>query len=389
MNCKKCHKEIPDGSIFCNWCGKKQESTKRKKARRPKGMGSIWYRADRKSPYLVFAPRTANVNGKYLGAYKDMKSAQAALDCYFNDITVNYSTMTVQQIYDEWSKVHFQTLTRNGEQGYKTAYKYLDSLYSRKMCELKTADFQRCIDKCAQNFSRSQCEKVKQICSQLCKYAMQNDIIDKNYAEFLKLPKQNKKEKEIFTDNELNLLWQHSDDERVQIILIMCYTGFRIGEMCNIKKTNVNIEEGYIIAGEKTKAGIDRMVPIFSDVAPFIKNLYTQSTSGKLIDMNVKTLRNNIFYSALSDLKFIDPPTKNPKTNKLEYKNPRLTPHCTRHTFATLCVNAGLSAKKLQKIIGHAKFETTADIYVHEDFNSLKKEIEKLKQANDNQTIGD
>lgn len=34
MLCKKCRKEISDGSIYCNYCGKKQESTKRKTRRR-------------------------------------------------------------------------------------------------------------------------------------------------------------------------------------------------------------------------------------------------------------------------------------------------------------------------------------------------------------------
>ncbi|MFR8294836.1 MAG: zinc-ribbon domain-containing protein [Ruminococcus sp.] len=60
MLCKKCRKEIPDGSIYCNYCGKKQETTKRKVRRRPRGAGCIRHRTDCRDnpPYVPSAPRT-------------------------------------------------------------------------------------------------------------------------------------------------------------------------------------------------------------------------------------------------------------------------------------------------------------------------------------------
>ncbi|WP_242862163.1 hypothetical protein [Christensenella minuta] len=38
----------------------------------------------------------------------------------------------------------------------------------------------------------------------------------------------------------------------------------------------------------------------------------------------------------------------------------------------------GADAKALQKIIGHANYSTTADIYTHLDTTDLRNEIEKL-----------
>ena len=380
MICKKCHKEIPEGSLYCNFCGKKQETTKRKKAKRATGTGSIMIDSRNKNMYRAYAPSDRfGRHRKYLGCYKTYADAQTALERYSNDNISDLYNYTISRLYEEWSATHFETLTKNGIQGYKTAYKYLENIYNRKVRELKTVDYQECIDICSEKYSRAMCEKVKQLCSQLCKYAMQNDIIDKNYAEFVKLPKQEKKERQTFSHEDIALLWENAADERVQQILIMIYTGFRIGEICNIKKSNVNLQENYIIAGEKTKAGIDRYVPIQADIKPFVDSLYNNSTSDKLIDMDIKTFRNNVFYSALSDLGLINKPTKNEKTGKLEYKDPAFTPHCTRHTFATLCVESGIDPKSLQKIIGHAKFETTADIYVHENTEELQNAISKLK----------
>lgn len=46
---------------------------------------------------------------------------------------------------------------------------------------------------------------------------------------------------------------------------------------------------------------------------------------------------------------------------------PKHTPHATRHTYATWARNAGIQPDVLQKILGHADFSTTANIYVHAD----------------------
>ena len=53
------------------------------------------------------------------------------------------------------------------------------------------------------------------------------------------------------------------------------------------------------------------------------------------------------------------------------------TPHCCRHTFATLMKNVDAPATDKQKLIGHSKFEMTAH-YTHTDIESLKKITDNL-----------
>lgn len=389
MLCKKCRKEIPDGSIYCNYCGKKQETTKRKTRRRARGTGTIRYKPEYKNrPYVVFSPRTTSGTGeKYIGCFKTAAEAQAALDSYFNSTHIDHSSLTLAQAYENWSSEHFESLTKSGEQGYKTAWRYLDSIAGRKMSELKTADYQRCITECAKRFSRSQCAKIKQLCSQLCKYAAQNDIIDKNYAEYITLPKEVKKEKRIFTAEELEKLWKHSSDRSVQVILFMIYTGFRIGEVFTILKKNVHLAENYMIGGIKTEAGKDRLVPFPSqipEIKTFVQNWYNESKTDFLLNGDVNNFRKRNFYPALAECGVIPEPTvtelKSGKTAK-KYDT-EITPHCCRHTFATLSADCGMQPEKLQRIIGHAKYETTADIYNHsgQDAKALAEEMSKLRK---------
>ena len=57
-----------------------------------------------------------------------------------------------------------------------------------------------------------------------------------------------------------------------------------------------------------------------------------------------------------------------------------LTPHCTRHTFASLSSASGIKPESLQKIIGHANYSTTAEVYIHQDIAKLIEEMSKIKR---------
>ena len=54
----------------------------------------------------------------------------------------------------------------------------------------------------------------------------------------------------------------------------------------------------------------------------------------------------------------------------------RVTPHISRHTFATLALQKGISLASVQKALGHDRLETTAiylnftDAHVIEEFSN-------------------
>jgi integrase len=71
------------------------------------------------------------------------------------------------------------------------------------------------------------------------------------------------------------------------------------------------------------------------------------------------------------------------KKGRCKFNGPHLTPHSTRHTFGSLSARAGMRPDALQKIIGHANYSVTADIYIHKDVEELKAAMTALKKPDD------
>lgn len=387
MICKKCGRDMPDGAPFCCWCGKRQQAAPKKTRRRARGTGSICKDPrNTRAPYIArSSPGIKGGHGLYLGSFATVKDAQAAIEQYEQGRYTELYNVEFCEAFEQWSAVHFDTLTDSGVQGYRAAYKSCADLHRRTFRDIKTADFQRVIDHhAADGASRSKLEKIRQLCSQLCKWAMQNDIIDKNYASFVKLPKDKKPEKSkpTFSPDEIAVLWSHADDTRARFVLLMIYTGLRIGEVAGIKPENVHLDGGYIIGGEKTDAGRDRVIPLppnVPEIADFVRD-WLAAPDGSPFGVHVNTLRQSWFYALLAELEMIAPPTYNPKTRKHEYKSPRLSPHCCRHTFASRAAASGMRPDDLQKIIGHADYSTTADIYVHQNLDTLKAAMSRIQK---------
>ena len=140
----------------------------------------------------------------------------------------------------------------------------------------------------------------------------------------------------------------------------------RLSEMTEALTENYNEEEGYFITGVKTDAGKNRVITISPKIRPFFsdfakgKHLFTEYSN--------KPFRKHIFYPALQAVGM----------DELDEKGDHIyTPHCCRHTFATLMKNVDAPATDKQKLIGHAKFEMTAH-YTHTDIGSLKKITDNL-----------
>lgn len=376
--CVKCKKEIPDKSMFCLYCGKKQQIGEKKKAKkRANGSGTVYkVKGRRRKPWAAVATRYVNCirDSVFLGYYATEKEANDALSKVdIKNISAEFNS-TLEEVYRLWSRIHFQDVSSSSVEGYENAWKHLKPCQKKKMRDIRTDDFQFVIDDLVKKGrSRSSCDKIRILANKLSQFAMERDIIAKNYAQFIKLPKETKKEKSIFSDAEIKILFKNKWKLTAQIILVFIYSGMRIEELFSIETENVHLRERYMVGGEKTEAGKNRIIPINEKIYPFIeawynpenKYLLTNSKGGK---KNARNFREREFYPFLEEVGILSK----------DDEERRLTPHSARHTFSSKMVKAGARPELLQKIIGHANYETTIDTYTHfteEDIKELTSQV--------------
>lgn len=383
MLCIKCQKEIPDGSAFCNHCGKEQNPKPKKRSRkRPQGSGTIRKDDRNKSkPWVAISPSSRYGTSRvYLGAFRTYKEAQDAIEKYEREGRPELYGATLEDIYKLWSETHFKNVSASAVSLYTSMWKRFEPIKGIRMVDLRTSHVQQIMNGAT---SKSAAEIIKALASMLCRYAMQNDVVQKNYADFAKIPKFEKKEKLIFTQEQISTLWEHSDDKRVQIILFLIYTGLRIGELATLTTDNVHLSDGYFVCGEKTEAGRNRVVPIpasIPELAAFLSSWIKGSKGNRIIGVSAGKIRDNYFYAALVDLGIVKAHRRDSGDGYIFDDPQHLTPHSCRHTFASLCSEAGMRPEQLQKIIGHANFNTTADVYIHSDLDKLQAAMSKLKK---------
>ncbi len=377
MLCKKCKKEIEADSIYCRFCGKKQisEEKPRKKQKRPNGTGTIVkLSGNRSRPFQV----RKMIDGKlvHFGTYATRTEAVVALDAAN---TVEYPPLydyTFEMIFELVIEQNKAKLTKSGLTNYYSGYKHLNHLAKIKMRDFLTQHLQDAITKAqSEGFGYATWKKMQNIASLMCKVAMANNIIDKNYAQLATMPeKKAAVEKVSFTAQQLSTLWDVWEcDLDAAVILALCYNGLRINEFLDLKKEHINLEERIICApGSKTEAGKNRIVAIPLDTIPIYSRLMQTdgeylypSPTGKRWD--AKNYRDRCFY---------------PTLDKYDLNSDhKLTPHSCRHTYAMLCVKNDLNEKATMDLMGHTKYSTTMEIYADataKDFDFLRTEADKL-----------
>lgn len=272
--------------------------------------------------------------------------------------------------------------------GMKTAFNNSKDLHDKVYKDLKASDFMKHLKECGRG-KESQRQMVN-LYMNLDKYALEEDIITKGYAQFITTTTSNRKEikkakdkkiekDRLFSYEQIEYLWnfetrskglkEHTKKEREQFIrdfwLMLLYCGCRADELLSVYTANIFLDDNYFIGGLKTEAGINRTIPIHSAV----KHLYEK------------------YYNPKNEFLFMQP-----NGNKMDYDyylyhykynfkdlHPEVsehTAHDARHTLRNELRKLNVKDIIINSIIGHSNDDVGEDIYSHV---SIEEKLEAIK----------
>lgn len=171
-------------------------------------------------------------------------------------------------------------------------------------------------------------------------------------------------------------------------ILLSIYTGIRIGELCALRWSDIDLSER-VLKINKTMLRIqDNFSEHHSNKTKVIITPPKSEDSVRVIpipqfifDIICKLQRNSDAYILTGKCdSFIEP-------RNMQYYFKSVLKKCSirdvnfhilRHTFATRCVESGFEIKSLSEILGHSDVKITLQRYVHSSIDLKRKNMDKL-----------
>ena len=206
-------------------------------------------------------------------------------------------------------------------------------------------------------------------------YLILDDYLEADPSELLESPQVGLHLPEVLTIEEIDNLIESIDlstreGQRNRTILETLYScGLRVSELCNLKISDLYLQEGFIkVEGKGSK---QRLIPI-SPRAIRELQLY-------FIDRNQFSIKKDY-----EDYVFISKRGTNISRIMVFHiiktlaeaigLKKTISPHTFRHSFATHLLEGGANLRAIQCMLGHESIGTT-EIYTHIDKSRLRSEI--------------
>jgi integrase len=320
----------------------------------------------------------------YFATYNE---AYAALVEYNKNPYDLSPSITVEELHEQWLKEYEKTVTTT--RGLDNAWKYCTAVYKMRVMDVRARHVKGCMDNGTavvkgkeQHPSASVKNQIKTLFNQMLDYALEYELVDRNYSRTFKLTEETikeiqtvKKEHIAFSDEEMTSLWNALDKlPGIDILLIQCYSGWRPQELGLLELKNIDLENWTFKGGMKTEAGEDRVVPIHTRIRPLVEAKYQEAVklgSSYLLNWTKGRGKNTMltypryqkaFENIISALKL----------------NSEHRPHDGRTHFVTAAKRYEVDEYAIKYMVGHKISDITEKVYTKRKFEWLKQEIEKI-----------
>lgn len=407
--CPECQQKVSDKAAACPHCGYplKNKSAllpvRKKRMRLPNGFGQIAEVRGRnlRRPFRVSVTVGKRDDGRpiirtirpvaYFETYNEAYEALVKYNAHPFDLS---NKTTMQELYEAWLETKKNKLDPSTIGRYNAAWAYSSAIHTMLVRDVHISDLRNCIENGTivyagkvRTAKGSTKDVMKTLYNLLFDHAVAAEIIDKNYARMFTIDSGYVRKPDshmAYTPDEMEILWANLDKHPiVDMILIQCYSGWRPGEMCELKMENIDMEKGSMTGGMKTKAGIDRIVPIHPRIYDLVKARYDKALAAGspylFFQYRQRRRGHEIQRGELMPItygSFMDQLSK--EVIPLLSLNPAHKGHDGRKTFVTMAKMAKMDEYAIKRIVGHHIDDLTERIYTERSLEWLKSEIEKL-----------
>lgn len=322
-----------------------------------------------------FYRQSVSLNGKRkVFSAKTKKDLMLKIALY-KDGVVNH-TESFRTIADMWEEQKRDKISPGTWRSYAAPLRdVVEKFGDMEMDKITPRDIQRWLN--SLNLSFKSTSTRKGIISMIYDYAMVDlDMDIKNPCDRVKVDSRLPKgHRNALTPEEIQAIKDTTKDELIIAPMIL-YTGMRVGEALaltfkdiDFKKKIIHITKSIdhqgnrpVISTTKTAAGV-RDVPLLPQLEALLPP--KRERNGYLVS-GEKPLTKSALAKRWA---------KWCKDHKVSFDR-----HSIRHTYATILYESGIDVKSAQKLLGHANFQTTMDIYTHLSDEHLQNATDKLKE---------
>lgn len=332
------------------------------------------------------------------------------------DSIIATGDMTVDEWYNYWIENFKDGIVKdNTTKNYKQRYKYniKSEIGFIKLQEIRQLHCQKILNNMFDSgrYSNGTMELTQITLHALFKGAVENDYLQKNPAENLKLKRRDNdnEERRVLTRQEQKIFKEYAKNTLYNnAYCLVLETGLRAGEIGGLQWNDIDFENGVInvqrtILQDAQKGGFyfgtpktkksKRKIPLTNEAISILNNQKMLQSKLKMKSKNWHSDWDGLVFTTVNGnpvgastfrsmmiriVKNINFDRQCSAQNGVYEEFQHCYMHSLRHTFATRCIENGVQPKTLQKILGHSNLSTTMDLYVHVTDEQIFAEINKM-----------